>query len=185
MDEPMTMRYAKLMQSIIGLILVYFISFSAVYAETVYKTVDENGNVIFTDKATDDAEKIEVEDVQTIKQAPMPSGASSNSKKNSSSSNELYHAFSIVKPANGEGYRNNAGTVSIQLSLQPSLIRGHSVVIKLDGEQISKGSSLSATLENVDRGEHTITAQVISSNGKVIISATSSFTLLRVALGGP
>ncbi len=171
------------MQLIIGLILVFFISFSTVYAETIYKIVDENGNVIFTDKATYDAEKIEVEDVQTIKQAPLTSNASSKIKKNFSSSNELYQAFSVVKPANGEGYRNNAGTVNIQLSLQPSLIRGHSVLIKLDGEQISKGTSLSAKLTNMERGEHTLTAQVLSSNGKVIISATSVFTLLRVALG--
>ena len=36
----------------------------------VYRSVDENGNVVFTDKPSPDAELIEVDELQTIKPPP-------------------------------------------------------------------------------------------------------------------
>jgi hypothetical protein len=49
----------------------------------------------------------------------------------------------------------------------------------LDGKQV--GNGLSASLQNVDRGTHTISAKVIDSDGKSLISTSSSFSLLRAS----
>ena len=160
-------------------------SYVAVQAETVYKTVDEDGNIIFTDKPSEEAEKIEIQELQTIKN-PNPGQFRAPTKKENNKDTEqaMYQALSIIEPIADEGYRANGGNVSIKLSLQPELRPGHRVIIKMDGNEISNGAALSASVNNVDRGTHTITASVVNSAGKSIISTSSTFSVLRAALGG-
>ena len=50
------------MRLIISLILLA--NMGSVVAETVYKTVDENGNIIFTDKPSKNAEEIKLQKLQ-------------------------------------------------------------------------------------------------------------------------
>ena len=162
-----------------------FMSWSFVIAETVYKTIDEDGNIIFSDQPSHDAEVIHLQELQTIDNpnaAKFPPGNINRQMPDLSSN---YQAFSIVSPAAGEGYRSNGGSVTIQLSLQPRLSNGHFVVIKLDGQEVAKGRELSASVQDVARGAHSITAAVVDSRGNTMISTSSSFNMLRVSLGTP
>lgn len=157
--------------------------FSIVTAETVYKTVDEDGNVIFSDQPTQGAEQIELQELQTIKNPNTPRLPPADTSRPKPA--DYYQAISIISPAAEEGYRNNAGNLNVKLSLQPSLKPGHKIVIKLDGQEIASGSALSASVDNVNRGTHSLSAAVVDSSGKSLISTSSSFTMLRVALGTP
>lgn len=151
----------------------------SLHAEKVYKTVDEDGNIIFTDKPSAESEEIELQELQTIKN---PNPAKYQPPQNKSSAQDLknlYKSLLVTNPADGSGLRDNAGNVSISVSLQPSLRPGHSLVITLDGKEISKGNSLSVSLSNVDRGTHNIGVSVIDSSGEQLISTSSSFSLLR------
>ncbi|MEM7027243.1 MAG: DUF4124 domain-containing protein [Pseudomonadota bacterium] len=153
------------------------------FAETVYKTVDEDGNVIFTDQPSAQAERIELQELQTIEN-PNPGNFRPPDKQSSSNEpSSFYQAFSIIEPAADEGYRANSGNVSIKLSLEPGLRPGHKVVIKMDGKEIASGASLSTSVSNVDRGTHTISATVVNRSGETLMSATSSFSVLRAAVG--
>ncbi len=162
-------------------IFAFFVFSGSVFAETVYKTVDEDGNVIFTDQPSESAEVIELQELQTIENPNPPTYRPPSSKSEEDTEASYYQAFSVVNPADGEGYRNNAGMVDIRLSLSPSLRRGHSVIVMMDGNEISSGGSLSVSLENVDRGTHSISAKVVDGSGQTLISTSSSFSLLRVA----
>ena len=171
--------YPKQMRLILITVIMLYFSVS-LNAETVYKTVDEEGNIIFTDKPTEGSEEIKLEELQTIKN-PNPAKYKPLPEKTIKSDSEsIYKSLLVTNPADGSGLRSNAGNVNISLSLQPGLRRGHNVIITLDGKEISSGSSLSASLNNVDRGTHTITAKVVDAAGKELISTTSSFSLLRV-----
>lgn len=177
------MSYAASMK--LSLTVLLFLVFTIVTAETVYKTVDEDGNVIFSDQPSDGAEQIELQQLQTIKNPNTPRLPPRNTSARAPDPADYYQALSITSPADGEGYRNNAGNLSVSLSLQPALKSGHKVVIKLDGVEIASGTALSATVENVDRGTHSLSATVVDAEGNNLISTTSSFTMLRVALGAP
>lgn len=165
------------MRLIISSILILFTV--SLFAATVYKTVDENGNVIFTDKPSDNSEEIQLKELQTIKN-PNPAKYQAPQKKSMEPDlSHFYKSFVVANPADGSAFRNNAGNVSISILLQPGLRPGHSLVITLDGKEVSKGSGLSVSLNNVDRGTHNIGASIVDSNGKQIISTSSSFSLLR------
>ncbi len=175
--------YAKSMKSIFTLLLL--LPWLMVSAETVYKTVDEDGNVVFSDQPSDDAEVIQLQEVQTIDNPNKARLPSTSNRREAADPAEYYQAFSFISPEPDEGYRNNAGNLSVSLSLQPGLQRGHKVVIKLDGNEIANGKALSASVQNVDRGTHSLSATVVDNAGKTLISANTSFTMLRVSKLAP
>ena len=162
------------------ILIIFIFSVFCANAETVYKTVDEHGNIIFTDKPSTGSEEIKLKELQTIKN-PNPAKYRPPSTKSEPVDANIYKRILITNPANDSGIRNNAGNVSISVSLEPSLRSGHSLVITLDGKEVSNGSASSVSLNNVDRGTHSIGASVIDNNGKNLISTTSSFSLLRAS----
>ncbi len=175
--------YASPMKSIFSLFLLFV--WSLVPAETVYKTVDEDGNVVFSDQPSDNAEVIQLQEVQTIDNPNKARLPSPSSRREAVDPADYYQALSFISPEPDEGYRNNAGNLSVSLSLQPGLQRGHKVVIKLDGSEIASGRALSASVKNVDRGTHSLSAAVVDSSGQTLISASTSFTMLRVSKLAP
>ncbi len=166
-------RYAKQMRLIVSLMIVLYACFLG--AETVYKTVDEDGNIIFTDKPSEKSEEIKIQDLQTI---DNPNPAKYKPGSNQADKTQFkYESFEVTKPESGAGIRSNTGNVSISVSLEPGLRGGHKIILSMDGNEI--GTGYSASLQNVDRGTHSINAKVIDGNGKTLISTSSSFSLLR------
>ena len=141
----------------------------------VYRTVDEDGNITFTDTPQEGAEKVDIQETQTIDN-PNPAKYKPLSKKQKPV--ERYRSISIASPGNDEAVRNNAGNVTISTSIDPRLIPSHEVIIYIDGKEIGRGSS--ATANNVDRGTHTASAKIVDSSGNTVISSSpSTFHLLR------
>ena len=175
------MRYSVIiytlpMRLFIGLLLLTFMGFAV--AETVYKSVDEDGNIIFTDKPSQNAEEIKLQKLQTIKN---PNPAKHTPKPKQPKQEALYKTFLVSNPAEGAGIRSNNGSVSISLSLQPPLRPSHSIIITVDGKEVSNGSSNRVSVQNLNRGAHSISASVVDGSGKQIISTSSSFSLLRAS----
>ena len=167
--------YAKQMRLILSSLLIFFVC--CLSAETVYKAVDEDGKIIFTDKPSEKAEEIKIQELDTIKN-PNPARYTPSTKQPEESSIN-YESFVVKSPENGAGIRSNSGNVSISLSLEPALRGGHEIIISMDGKEVGSGSSVS--LQNVDRGTHNISAKVVDGNGKTLISTSSTFSLLRVS----
>ena len=151
----------------------------SVVAETVYKTVDESGNIIFTDRPSKNAEEIKLQELQTIKN-PNPAKHTPRSKQ-PEDKGSAYKTFLIANPENGLGLRSNSGNVTISLTLEPPLRAGHVIIVTMDGKQVSNGPAASVSLQNQERGSHSLSASVVDANGKQIISTSSSFSLLRAS----
>ena len=170
-------RYSAVMRIAIVILSVFFSA--TLMAATVYKTVDENGNVVFTDKSSDDAEQIQLDDLQTIKNPNTRTYRPLPPKPEPMTESDFYQEFSIITPIVGEAYRNNAGNFTISFSLRPGLETGHRVLIMLNGKEVSGETALSVSLTGQERGMHSITAKVVNNQGKTLISTAGSFTLLR------
>ncbi|MGB1800832.1 MAG: DUF4124 domain-containing protein, partial [Gammaproteobacteria bacterium] len=140
--------YAKQMRLLSFVFLNLFLGFFGSFfihgsvAETVYKTVDENGNVIFTDKPSEEAETIKIQELENTIDNPNPAKYKPSSPKAEKFS---YQSFTVISPENGAGIRSNSGNVNISLSLKPALNPGHKIVISLDGKQV--GTGLGASLQ--------------------------------------
>ena len=61
--------YAQIMR--LTLFIFCYLIYSFAFAD-VYRSVDENGNIVFTDKPSPDAEKVELQEVQTVSPASVP-----------------------------------------------------------------------------------------------------------------
>ncbi len=162
--------------------MLCFLLLTAASAE-VYRSVDEDGNVVFTDQPSPDAELIEVDELQTIS-PPPPRRAFKYEKKREKA--KKYTQISITSPQNDMAIRNNSGSVTVSVSTTPVLAHDHSLVLYLDGKESVLGAATSKMFTNIDRGTHQIRAVVKDGEGRILISSKSvTFHLLRQSVIKP
>ncbi len=134
----------------------------------IYKRTNPDGSVEFTDVPRSDEEKpVPLSPMSTFKATPAPRSVTSNTRADS----KKYSAISVTSPANEATIRDNTGTVKVSVSLSPALRSGHKLVLLVDGAQKGESTSGSFTLDNLDRGSHSLMAQVVDKAGKTLISS--------------
>jgi hypothetical protein len=164
------------------LILAVLLTSGGAAAE-VYKSVDEHGNVEFSDQASPGAELIEVEELQTIEAPPPPSILTPPAQSEPVS---FYTRVAVVSPAHDEAVRQNDGNITVSVIVEPMLSPGDHIALFLDGQEIAAAASTSIPLENIDRGTHQLQVEVRAANGTVRIRSESvTFHLLRHAIPRP
>ena len=163
----------------IVLVLCLALAGGAVQAQKVYRVVQPDGSVLFTDVPPKDrpATRIEVAPLNTAAPlAPPPDSAT----RSPASEPKGYEEFRITSPGDGEAIRDNAGNVNIDLSLKPNLRAGHKIDLVLDGQSIGGGKATAITLTDMERGAHSLQAVVKDAAGKVVARSKSiTFTLQR------
>ena len=159
--------------------LLALLSAFSVPAETVYKSVDEEGNVTFSDQPGANSQALELNPPPAIKNPNRPAYQPPPGKPERPAA--AYRSLAITSPANDQGLRSNNGDFNISVSLSPPLKPGHRIIITLDGREIANGVSARATVKNADRGAHSLGARVVDAAGRTLISTSSSFHLLRAA----
>ena len=177
LDYAETMRY-------LTIALFLFFSFSS-DAHDIYRTVDKDGNVIFTDVPSEGAEKIQLKETTTITSLDVESSSSLATPRQDEQAIP-YKSVSIVNPNNDEAIRDNAGNVNIKLSIKPALLPGHEVVVYVDGEEKTSGTGTTFNLENIDRGTHQLRASIKDHEGHILVSSKSTtFHMLRQSIIKP
>ena len=170
------------------LFLLLLVFTCATSSAQVYKRVGPDGEVYFSDQPGPDAKQIEVAPTQTVSMPSVSAQTGADTQGPAGEEAAAYTAFTIVSPTSEEGVRANDGNVSVQLSLQPQLKAGHSVVLTVDGEDGEATKSrggLIVSLSNLSRGRHTIEAKVVDATGETLIqTGPVGFFVLRVAGGG-
>jgi hypothetical protein len=173
------------MQRLFPLLLVFICAASSAQ---VYKRVGPDGKVYFSDQPGPDAKQIEVAPPQTVSMPPAPVQTGADTQEPAAEEAAAYTSFTIVSPTSEEGVRANDGNVPVQLSLQPQLQAGHSIILTVDGEDgetMKTGGNRLVSLSNLSRGRHTVEARVVDATGKALIqTGPVSFFVLRVAGGG-
>lgn len=156
----------------------------------IYKTVDEDGNVVFTDipPRTDDTavEQIVIETPNSFavdEAIPAQDAWIVDTPEESEEPPFRYKTLEIASPADDESIRENAGNITIVANISPRLQRGHVMRLLMDGEIAQEGSQATFSLANVDRGTHTLALEIVNGAGEVQLrSANSTFHLLRYAI---
>ena len=177
----------------IGLTLILGLaafSGTAVAQDQIYRTVDANGNVVFTDvppvnrQGQPDGQKVTVEPSNTyeppVVAAPTPSQTSSSSGTASS----YYSELAVVAPVEDATIRDNAGEILIQAVSTPPVRSDHRMLLVMDGAP-TEVEAIDGVFElsNVDRGTHTAGARIVNGEGVTQIESPAvTFHLLRFAL---
>lgn len=150
------------------LILLLLLPFFSVNAE-IYKGVDTEGNVTFSDKETPNAEIIPMPSPNTVN---MPKAARKTTEEKSEITS--YSSLKIVQPTTNLTLRDNTGKIAVTIELVPDLdvAAGHSIAVYLDGKPAIKGiTTLTTQLSDVPRGSHGVKVHVKDENGKSLIAS--------------
>jgi len=147
-------------------------------AATVYRHVDEQGNVSYSDRP-DSGEAVTLSPLTVVPATPDASSSSLSSSPRSSARNSNsqpaappflpYSTFRIASPKNEQtlptGY---AGNVQVELSIEPELRDDHRVRLLVDG-QISQSAMHSPVfmVTGLERGEHQLVAELLDADGRV------------------
>lgn len=157
--------------------LTLILLFSAtITSADVYRTVDEYGNIMFTDNPDGKAEKIEVETTSTYSPVAIPQEQIEPELEQQEEFPVPNYRVTIASPAQNESFWSNDGTVNVSVDVQPELSaeRGDMLIFKLDGQDVgAPQSSPNFTLSNLDRGSHIIVASIIDNNGNVLKTSKS------------
>jgi hypothetical protein len=151
----------------------------------VYKHVDEEGNVTYSDEPQKKGDQpISLPEPTTIKIAPAPKlSTSSGSKKSTKEKTIKYDAVEIVSPTNDEAIRSNSGDITIQISSSPALQGNHLYSVFVDGAKAQQSAASSVTLINLNRGSHTAVIRIQDENEQTLAtSAPITFHVLRASV---
>jgi len=162
------------MKQLLWLLVVFF---ALPCTGQIYKTVDEYGNVSYSDSPPED-----VSNSSTLKLKLGPVN-STPAIKTAKPEQPLAPAKSKAKPitirisspqdqANITAEQRN---LRIQTSIIPALPEGARIIINLDGQDINAGADGSVTIHNIHRGEHRIYAKV--SQAKRLLAETATTTI--------
>jgi hypothetical protein len=166
--------------------VLFLICTSMVQAQ-IYQWRDEQGNLHFSDTAPENSEsrqrvkEIEVNPVFTVPAYKVP--VESRSKEKKHSSQPIYKHFRINQPTDDSTLRDNAGDVTVALSVDPPLRRQDSIVLFMDDRQVAEGQQTRFQLSNIDRGTHTLFAEIRGHSGeKRKRTDPVEFSLLRASI---
>ncbi len=153
---------------LITLIAVY--SFSAFAG--LYKGLDKDGSVSYSDTPFENAEKMTPPPI-TIIDAPKKAPeviVETEEVESDEKPETTYSKFKISAPTNGQTIWNTPD-LTVSVSMTPSLDteQGHTIWLLMDGKALVKKSrTMLMQIGRADRGEHKLQTQVRNKQGKII-----------------
>jgi hypothetical protein len=147
----------------------------------VYKIVDEDGNVTFTDKPPADGSKpielrpISVVEAPTYEVAPKATaeGAEGEGGKEMTLRylRKNYKGFAIVSPQSEESLWHPEGPITVSWSAPYKLQEGMQVTVYMDGAKQATTTEQIIPVTGLARGEHTVTAELTDAKNRKIATA--------------
>ena len=165
-----------------------FVTLNALAGEQIFKTTDADGNVVFTNLPPPAEQISETIDIATPNSfPPLPANGAlsetqgvwigdSKIRGAEAQATPAYHSLTISTPGDQSNIRENAGNVAVVVDLDPALHAGHSMRLLLDNAPAATSDEhyLTFALNNVDRGTHTLVAEVLDQTGTVVFASNPS-----------
>lgn len=158
------MRYLICLLTLLGLPLL---------AADVWKWRDAQGVIHYSDQPVPGAERVTTQASNTFTPSATTTGPSSTTQSSTSAASFNYTNVEIWKPSN-EATLMNTSTVEVAARIEPGIAPGHQVALYLDGKLVEGASpqATSFTLNEVPRGEHSLTLVIADSQGKRVTSSS-------------
>lgn len=145
-----------------------------VAATEVYKTIDADGVVHYTDQPPSrNAKPVVLPPIQVVGQtakAPASSSSASAAPPGPDMTGGAPLSVSIVSPAPDETLRSDDRVLPVSVRMNQPLPEGYGLLYMLDGTaQNGKPTrALNYSLEGVERGEHMVTVVTVNASGKEV-----------------
>ncbi len=176
------------MKQIIKLLTYLLIFNCAIGFSEVYKWIDDEGKVHYTNKPHKKATKVELSPFtvygKKIKKEEKKGVLNQNQDNNKNTSE--YSVIEIIEPKEDAVLRSDTGEIKVQIKLTPTLGEGHKRHLILDNtvppEIIMPANS--AILNGIERGRHQFVLEIKNTDGKVVAKSKPRHFTLRKALIG-
>lgn len=144
----------------------------------VYKSVDKNGRVIYTDSPKDDkAKKVELREINTVPGAqPLPQSSAVDSFNSQPAA--INYKINIISPRNDVSIPVGQRDLAIAITIQPALEGNHLLVYFMNGELLEETTMNNIIVKDVPRGTHTLVVEAIDADGQSL--GTSAPVIVNV-----
>lgn len=152
--------------------LLVLVAGAAGAADPVYKWVDENGVIHYTDKPpSDNAKPAKLPPLHTYKSGTNPN--LSKFDKGAQGGKAMGAAqIELVTPGPDETFHGAQRTVPIAVVVTPQLKEGQKLIYLLDGApQATPTTNTSFAFTEVDRGAHTASVMLVDAAGNQLASS--------------
>lgn len=163
------------------LLFIIMAFISNIIQASIYKIIDDKGNILFSDKKqklkTDKVSEIIIRPINTINMIEYK--PIKNIKEEKYKIKKNHYKLSITEPANLSTIRG-VSNINVNVKVTPALDKRHTLELLLDGKiKESRKNKKKFILKNVYRGEHQITVRVINKLGKVLQETYSTIYVFR------
>ncbi|RYZ86782.1 MAG: DUF4124 domain-containing protein [Proteobacteria bacterium] len=130
----------------------------------VYKTVDKQGRVTYTDLPPSDtkAKVVELPVINTVPETKPTQSVSTSTPV----APDIVYQLTIVAPEDGTNLTPGDRNVDISVSVSPGLNNGLMLSYFLNDSLIERTTESTITLTEPPRGEHQLTVEVTDEEGK-------------------
>lgn len=156
-------------------------------AGDVWKWVDEKGVTHYSDQPGPGATKIEVR-AGNVATSTRDTFAPADTAPGASGETVSYRNFEIWRPEKDQAFINTAGTVNVEVRIEPGVRQQHTLTLLLDGKPVQgfPRNALSYELTGIPRGLHNVAATVTDQRGTLITRSESvSFTVRQESIAQP
>jgi hypothetical protein len=144
----------------------------------VYKVVDKDGNVTYTDQPPRDGSKpIELQPISVVEapvyeSKPKPAVEGEDGEPLSLRTlRRMYRDFAIVAPQSEESVFHPDTPITVAWSTGSPLQTGMKVSVSVDGQIQANTTDRVVPVANLDRGEHTVTAELTNERNQTVATA--------------
>lgn len=162
----------------LSFMLLAFIPGSELFGE-VYKVVDENGNVTYTDEAPGPgAEPMKLPEISVIETdyqdepvaPPVEAAADEETVKTPRELRRMYEDFRILEPRPEQTYWGTENTVIVSWGANVAYEPGMTVSVVVNGKSTDSDPSGNVPI-TLDRGDHQVYAILKDGQGRRIITS--------------
>jgi hypothetical protein len=150
-----------------------------VEAQQVYKVINPDGSVTYTDQPTNNATEVKLNAGSTVIMTNAKPSPVVQQKTKKTIAND--YQLNIIQPLADATIRNNAGDMMIVATLNKDIPGQYR--LWLDDKVIKTQLSPTFTLSSIDRGAHTFYIEFISNKGKTLaLSSKQTFYLHQASV---
>ncbi len=132
----------------------------------VYRSVDAQGNVVYSDQPGQGGKKVDLPEISTYEPKPVPPGTlDTNAAANQAKANPATQ-LSFVQPGADETIFDNQGNVAVALRVEPPLQPTQRLALQVDDGAAVETNQPTYQFTGLDRGTHTVHAWVVGADGQ-------------------
>lgn len=172
--------------------LFFVFALSTVYAASVYKQTDADGNVTYSDIPQKNANVMVIPETPVVttpqtKNIPAagPNTPSSSTETAADTERKPYTVFSISSPNDQVTFQNER-EIPVTIQLEPALQEGDKIQIYVDGNPYGEPvASTQIQVNQLERGTHTLTAILLDKKNAIVKTSKTITIFIQYARLGP